>query len=321
MLSDCPVAMIEKSANGSVSGSESRIVSGWSHDSNWAARIRYMKTSDRPNASMKARPVRASSRERPANLVRYSGPRFSRVRGRLHRVHHGRLPDARQQAGVDRHLPLAVQPLDLRRRRARLEGGDVVERHAAQPRRRHGQAADVARGPAIARQRAQVHLVLLAALVVGGDLVAADEQPHRFGGVADLHAEVGGLRAVQRDLELRLPGIQRDVHVDRAGHLARFGGHSLGVLLQFRRCRGRSRRTGSRRSAALLRPWPRWAARPSAARPTRTASSAPCGWHRTPRRRPDPAPRGEPGARRSSPRWRSRAESSATVTIVKATSG
>ena len=44
--------------------------------------------------------------------------------------------------------------------------------------------------------RAQVHLVLLAALVVGRHLIAADQQPQRLGRVADLHAEVGGLRPV-----------------------------------------------------------------------------------------------------------------------------
>ena len=34
MFSDCPVMMIDSSANGSVSGSDSRIVTGCSQDSN-----------------------------------------------------------------------------------------------------------------------------------------------------------------------------------------------------------------------------------------------------------------------------------------------
>ena len=46
MFSDCWKMMSESSANGSVSGSDSRIVTGCSHDSNCAARIRYMNTND-----------------------------------------------------------------------------------------------------------------------------------------------------------------------------------------------------------------------------------------------------------------------------------
>ena len=34
-----------------------------------------------------------------------------------------------------------------------------------------------------------MHFVLLAPFVVGGDLIAADQQPQRFGGVRHLHAE------------------------------------------------------------------------------------------------------------------------------------
>ena len=69
MFSDCRVMMIDSSANGSVSGSDSRIVTGWSHDSNCAARIRYMNTSDSTNAIRKFCAARPSSRERPANRV------------------------------------------------------------------------------------------------------------------------------------------------------------------------------------------------------------------------------------------------------------
>ena len=44
---------------------------------------------------------------------------------------------------------------------------------------------------------AQVHLVLLAAFVVSGHLIAADEQPQRLGRVGDRHAEVRRLRPVE----------------------------------------------------------------------------------------------------------------------------
>ncbi len=66
--------MIDMSANGSVSGNDNRIVTGCSHDSNCAASTRYMKISDRARAVRNALAVRFSSRERPANAVRYSDP-------------------------------------------------------------------------------------------------------------------------------------------------------------------------------------------------------------------------------------------------------
>ena len=65
--------MIDTSAKGSVRGSDSRIVTGCSHDSNCAARIRYMKTSDSKMAVRNALAVRFNSRERPAKSARYSG--------------------------------------------------------------------------------------------------------------------------------------------------------------------------------------------------------------------------------------------------------
>ena len=67
MFSDCWKTMIDRSAKGSVSGSDSRIVIGCSHDSNCAARIRYMKMSERTNASTKFCAARPSSRDRPVN--------------------------------------------------------------------------------------------------------------------------------------------------------------------------------------------------------------------------------------------------------------
>ena len=63
MSSDDLSISSEISANGTVSGSASRIVIGCSHDSNCAARIRYMKMNDRPKAMRNASPVRAISRD------------------------------------------------------------------------------------------------------------------------------------------------------------------------------------------------------------------------------------------------------------------
>ena len=53
------------SANGTVSGSASKIVIGCSQDSNCAARIRYMKMNASPNAMQKAPPVRLISLDWP----------------------------------------------------------------------------------------------------------------------------------------------------------------------------------------------------------------------------------------------------------------
>ena len=77
MFSDCRVMMIDSSANGSVSGSESRIVIGCSHDSNCAARIRYMNTSDSAKASRKfcaARAELARSAGEPRAVARAHAP-------------------------------------------------------------------------------------------------------------------------------------------------------------------------------------------------------------------------------------------------------
>src|SRR3954447_12228394 len=63
----------DKSANGTVSGRERRMMSGMLHDSNCAARIRYMKTNDIENASRK--PIASSEDvfDRPVGSRRYSG--------------------------------------------------------------------------------------------------------------------------------------------------------------------------------------------------------------------------------------------------------
>ena len=67
MFTLCPKTRIERSANGTVSGSASRIVTGCSQLSNCAARIRYMKTKDSPKARRKFCAARPCSFDRPTN--------------------------------------------------------------------------------------------------------------------------------------------------------------------------------------------------------------------------------------------------------------
>ena len=75
MFSDWPKISSDSRANGKVSGSASKMVNGWIHDSNCAARIKYMKMNAMPNAVTKATPAFFSSLERPVGPVSYSGPR------------------------------------------------------------------------------------------------------------------------------------------------------------------------------------------------------------------------------------------------------
>ena len=72
-------------------------------------------------------------------------------------------------------------------------------------------AAAVCRLPC---HRADVHFVLLAAFVVGRDLIAADQQPQRVGGVRNLDTQVRSLHAIELHRQLRLADVQRRVHVD-----------------------------------------------------------------------------------------------------------
>ncbi len=65
MLIDWLKTTIDSSANGTVSGSASRIVTGWIQLSNCAARIRYMKMIESRKASRKFRAALPCSRERP----------------------------------------------------------------------------------------------------------------------------------------------------------------------------------------------------------------------------------------------------------------
>ena len=107
MFSDCRKMMIDSSANGSVSGSDSRIVIGCSHDSNCAARIRYMKTSDSTNASTKFCAARPSSLDRPAKRAAVLAARRSACRTRPASRSAPSACDAPgSRLAEDRHLPL-----------------------------------------------------------------------------------------------------------------------------------------------------------------------------------------------------------------------
>ena len=122
----------------------------------------------------------------------------------------------RQQVGEDRHLPLAGEAIDVGRRRSWRERRDVLERNAPELRRGDGQRRDGLLGGAVFGAGPQVDLVLFAGLVVGRHLIAADEQSQRFGGVADLHAEVGRLRPIDLHRQLGLADVQRAVDVHDA---------------------------------------------------------------------------------------------------------
>ena len=103
---------------------------------------------------------------------------------------------ARQHVGDDRDLPLTADAADRRRRIAARRSVAMLS-SVTMPSRDDGtgSAAIASCDAAVASSGAQVHFVLLAGLVVGRHLIAADQQPQRFGRIGDSHAEVGGLRA------------------------------------------------------------------------------------------------------------------------------
>ena len=65
ILSVCPARAVDISAKGTDKGSVSRIVTGCMNDSNWAARIRYMKTKESRNARRNELYARCSSFDWP----------------------------------------------------------------------------------------------------------------------------------------------------------------------------------------------------------------------------------------------------------------
>ena len=113
----------------------------------------------------------------------------------------------------------------------RVNRGDILERDRAEP-RRHRQPAERRLRAAVVGFGADVHLVLLAPLVVGRHRVAADEQPQRFGGVGERHAEVGRLRPIHAHRQLRLADVERRVGIDDAGNRLHLLEQQLAVRLQ-----------------------------------------------------------------------------------------
>ena len=167
-----------------------------------------MKISDSASAWRNALAVRLSSRERPAKPVRVLGPEAEGRRHRGHLILRRGLRRARQHVRAHRDLPLAIQSPDVGRRFAVCERRDVFERHAAEAGRGHRQFGNRRFRPAIRVLGAEMHLVLLAAFVVGRDLIAADQQAQCVGRIGHLHAEVRGLRPIQPHGHLGLADAQ-----------------------------------------------------------------------------------------------------------------
>src|SRR4051812_3021865 len=64
----------DRIANGTVSGSEIRMMNGYIQDSNCAAKIKYMKTNDSENASKNPAASSDDDLERPVGTSRYAAP-------------------------------------------------------------------------------------------------------------------------------------------------------------------------------------------------------------------------------------------------------
>ncbi len=141
---------------------------------------------------------------------------------RLRLLHEEVDRDLRRVAGVhvreDRDLPPPVQSADLGRADARPERRHVLERDGAEAVGGHVESLEARLVGPVLGARAQVDVVLLAAVVERGDLLAADEDAERLGHVRDGDAEVRSLRARDRDAELGLAEDERRVDVHDAGH-------------------------------------------------------------------------------------------------------
>ena len=107
-----PDAHSEASANGSDNGSDSRMTSGCTRLSYCAASTMYMKTIESRNAQPNSTNVRSSSRPRPATDTEYAGGMLELAGRRPHRLDAIRQPEARRDAGAQRHLALPIDPID-----------------------------------------------------------------------------------------------------------------------------------------------------------------------------------------------------------------
>ena len=144
-----------------------------------------------------------------------------------------RLRDAGQEVREHRHLALTVEAIDVAT--APCPASNVAMFSSGTlPSRVDGtvSCADRRRRSPFALPRAQVHFVLLAALVVCGHLIAADQQPQRLGGVGDLHAEIGRLRRSRWTDSSGLPTFSDVSTSTTPGMLARLVDAAAGEFLQ-----------------------------------------------------------------------------------------
>src|SRR3954464_7760726 len=74
MVMGWPRKISERRATGMVTGTESRMAMGWTKLSNWAARIMYMKISEKPKAMAKAALDSFWVLARPLAMREYCGP-------------------------------------------------------------------------------------------------------------------------------------------------------------------------------------------------------------------------------------------------------
>ena len=128
MFSDCRKMMIDSSAKGSVSGSDSRIVIGMQ------PRLE-LRRQNQIHEDERQHEREHEVLRRAAELARAAGEAAAVVAAGLERVELGQdrvlhlgLRRRRQQVAEDGDLPLPRQAVDVGRRRARREVGDVVER-------------------------------------------------------------------------------------------------------------------------------------------------------------------------------------------------
>ncbi len=103
------------SANGIVSGNDSMIVVGCSHDPNWAARMRYMKMKLIPIATKNPVTARPVSFVEPGRRRGVAGGEVLVCDDPDECIGDRALPGARCDVRGDRDLPLPPHSVDLRR--------------------------------------------------------------------------------------------------------------------------------------------------------------------------------------------------------------
>ena len=134
--------------------------------------------------------------------------------------------------GEQRHLTLAVQPIDRRRAGPLLQADDVLQpdgpavgrshRHLAQP---LGCIAKLTRGP-------EHHIVLIIARVERRDLLSRHQHVHGLGHVSHANADVRGSITIDFDANLRFARQQRPIRIDDVRMLPHGLEDLPGVLVQ-----------------------------------------------------------------------------------------